>query len=71
MSVRTEKYKPSMEVIQGLMEYMNKVSNDVKKKTEAPDGACSVAAIKVVRGLLDAAESEIQGLVHDEPTGRA
>ena len=63
MAVRIESYTPPPEFVQIFLEFMNKLSNDVRTKTEAPEGACATVAIMVAKGFLEALESELKIVV--------
>jgi hypothetical protein len=67
MTIRIEKYNPPPEMIQGFLSLMNILSNDIRKKTSAPEGACAMAAVTVMDGLLDAVKSELQVAVLPDP----
>jgi hypothetical protein len=62
MSVNIAKYNPPRELVKALMELMDTLASDVRKQTGAPEGACCVAAITVLRGFIDAMEAEIKVL---------
>ena len=42
------------------LEVMNKISNDIRTQTGAPEGACATAAIMVVKTLTEAMEGELK-----------
>ena len=63
MTVRIESYTPPPEFVQTFLEFMNRLSNDVRTKTEAPEGACATVAIMVTKGFIEAIESELKIVV--------
>ena len=66
MTVNVQHYTPPKEAIDEFLSYMNHLAMDIMKNTECPEGAASMAAIAVIRGFLDAAESEIPTLKPEE-----
>lgn len=67
MTVRIEKYNAPPEFIQAQLELMNRLSNDIRKKTEAPEGACAMVALRVVEIFLETMKAELNiGVVQDE-----
>ena len=60
MTVSIEKYNPSKDMCNMFLEFMNKLANEVRSQTSAPEGACALASIMVVKTLVQAMEEGVQ-----------
>ena len=66
---KVSSYRPTPEIAEAFGEYMEKLSKDVEKQTNAPPDVCALCAIEVLKVFIETALEVLEVEAEDESKG--